>query len=220
MRYWFLSMSLTALFVVGTPLLVEAKAAVGSPTRAIQDLDDMLATFKTGKDLSEADKKYNQELKRKIISGIFDIQELTKKALAHHWETISEKERSHVIDLMVALIEEKALLSKEQSAAKVKGGGKYTVLYRGERFLNDTQTRAFVQTKVLVPSENISLRLNYRLKKQAGVWKVYDIIVDEASLIENYSYQFNSIITKHGFQELVNRIERKLDEVQKVRKEN
>ena len=59
--------------------------------------------------------------------------------------------------------------------------------------------------------ENISIALNYRLKKKGDEWKIYDVIVDEASLVDNYRYQFNSIITKHGYADLIRRMNEKLN---------
>lgn len=189
-----------------------------SPTRAIKDLDAMLDDFKTGTKLSEMDEEHNRELKMKIIHGTFDIRELSKLSLAKHWNKLTEAQRDHFVDLMVSLLEEKALFSKEQSAAKSKSGGKYKVLYRGHKFLDKAKNKSFVRTKVLVPSENIDIILNYKLKNKDGQWKIYDVIVDEASLVANYKFQFNSIITKHGYDELVDRMTKKLDEIKTERR--
>jgi phospholipid transport system substrate-binding protein len=184
-----------------------------SPTQAIKDLDAMLDDFKTGKNLSAADEQHNRDLKMNIIHGTFDIRELSKLALGNHWPTLTTQQQDHFVDLMVSLLEEKALFSKEQSAAKSKSGGKYKVVYQGHKFLDPAKTRAFVKTKVLVPSENIDINLNYKLKTDNGKWKIYDVIVDEASLVANYKFQFNSIITKNSYDELVNRMQKKLDEI-------
>jgi phospholipid transport system substrate-binding protein len=184
-----------------------------SPTQAIKDLDAMLDDFKTGKNLSAADEQHNRDLKMNIIHGTFDIRELSKLALANHWPTLTSQQQDHFVDLMVSLLEEKALFSKEQSAAKSKSGGKYKVVYQGHKFLDPAKTRAFVKTKVLVPSENIDINLNYKLKTDNGKWKIFDVIVDEASLVANYKFQFNSIITKNSYDELVNRMQKKLDEI-------
>jgi phospholipid transport system substrate-binding protein len=43
---------------------------------------------------------------------------------------------------------------------------------------------------------------------------VYDVIVDDASLVDNYRYQFDTIITKSGYPELVQRMKKKLTELQ------
>lgn len=193
----------------------------GTPTRAIQDLDDMLDDFivkKKGEKLTPKEEAHNRELKQKIIHGTFDIRELSKRSLGKHWKDRTEEERDHFVQVLTDLLEEKALFSKEQSAAKSKEGGKYFVVYRGHRYKDGTKTHAFVRTKVVIPAENIDIELNYRLRKGSNDWMIYDIIVDEASLVNNYRYQFNSIITKHGYKDLIRRMETKLDEFKKDRK--
>lgn len=193
-------------------------AEVGTPMRAIQDVDDVLDHFKKGKELSKADQKYNEKLKRKIIYGTFDVRELSRLALANHWDERSAADHDRFINLMVALLEEKALFAHEQSAAKSKEGGKYGVIYQDERFLEGDSNRALVLTKVNVPSENISIQLNYRLKKnEKNEWKIYDIVVDDASLVSNYRYQFNSIITKDGYDHLIGLMQKKLDQIRNKR---
>lgn len=187
--------------------------AEGTPTRAIQDLDGMLDDFKVkqgGRPLSEVDEAYNRALKQKILHGTFDLRELARLSLAKHWAQRTEAEQGQFVQLLTDLLEEKALFSKEQSAAKSKSGGKYFVVYRGHKFEDAAKNRSFVRTKVVVPSENIDIELNYRLKKEGNTWKIYDIIVDEASLVDNYKFQFDSIIKKHGYPDLVRRMSEKL----------
>lgn len=192
----------------------------GTPTRAIQTLDDMLDDFKVaekGKKLSAADEAFNTNLKQKIIHGTFDIRELGKQSLGGHWNQEADANRERFIQLLTDLLEQKALFSKEQSAAKSKNGGKYFVVYRGHKFDSADNQRAFVRTKVVVPSENVDIALNYRLKKMGNEWKIYDVIVDEASLVDNYKYQFDSIIKKHGFADLLQRMTTKLDDIKSKR---
>ena len=81
----------------------------GTPTRAIQELDDMLDDFKVaekGKNLSAADQAHNTQLKQKIIHGTFDIQELSRQSLGGHWNQISEGERSRFVGLLTDLLEQ------------------------------------------------------------------------------------------------------------------
>lgn len=188
----------------------------GTPTRAIQDLDDMLDDFavaSTGGKLTAEQQAKNRSLKQKIIHGTFDIRELSKLSLSKHWDKRTPAEQDEFVSLLTDLLEEKALFSKEQSAAKSKSGGKYYVIYGGHKFLNKAKTKSYVRTKVVVPAENIDITLNYRLKKVGSEWKIYDIIVDQASLVDNYRYQFDSIIRKNGYDELVSRMKKKLDQI-------
>jgi len=222
------AMTLVVFFVMGAVLQTTAQAKAGkmryypagSPTRAIQDLDDMLDDFKVaskGRKLSAGQEAHNRKIKQNIIHGTFDIRELSKLSLSKHWSKRTPTEQDEFVTLLTNLLEEKALFSKEQSAAKSKSGGKYYVNYTGHKFLNKGKTKAYVRTKVVVPSENIDITLNYKLKKKGGEWKIYDVIVDEASLVDNYKYQFNKIIVQKGYQDLVDRMSKKLSQIRRDR---
>ncbi len=223
-------MTLVVFFAMGALLQTTAQTEIpksryypaGSPTRAIQDLDDMLDDFKVvpkGRKLSASQETHNRKIKQDIIHGTFDIRELSRLSLSKHWGKRTPVEQDGFVTLLTNLLEEKALFSKEQSAAKSKSGGKYYVNYTGHKFLNKGKTKAYVRTKVVIPSENIDITLNYKLKRKDGQWKIYDVIVDEASLVDNYRYQFNKIIVKNGYQDLVNRMSRKLSQIRRDREE-
>ncbi len=202
-------------------LLSAVSVAAITPTASIKALDTKLEQFKVregGKPLSPEDEAFNQNLKREVISGTFDVKELSRLSLGRHWKERTPQEREAFPKLLSDLLEEKALFSKEQSIQKSKhSGGKYSVSYSGHTFLNAEKTRAFVKTRVSVPSEKITITLNYRMKKAGDGWVIYDVIVDEASLVDNYRYQFNSIIKKHGYPELVSRMSNKLDSIRNKR---
>jgi len=189
-----------------------------TPTKAIQELDGMLDDFHIG-NLTPEQEAENRQLKKKIIHGTFDIRELSRLSLAKHWAEISKEEQDHFVTLLTDLLEEKALFSKEQLAAKSKTAKKYRVIYKGHKFSDAKKERSFVITKVIVPAENIDITLNYKLKRQDGDWKIFDVIVDNASLVDNYRYQFDSIIKKHGYSDLVRRMTNKLDEIKAKRQE-
>lgn len=192
-------------------------AKPGSPMRAIQALDDQLSSFKKGDHLSEADKTYNKELKKEIINGTFDVRELSKVSLANHWAELSVNDKDKFTQLMTDILQEKALFSNEHMESKKKGGSKYTVSYVKESYITKKKDRAQVYTMINIPADRLKIKLNYKLKKQGVEWKIYDIIVDEASLVQNYKYQFNKIINKDGYNHLVGLMEKKLQKVKEER---
>lgn len=185
-----------------------------SPTEAIRELDRQLGSYRTGASLSEADKLFNRQLKQRILSGTFDIRELCRISLGKHWSQRTEAERDHLVMLMTSLLEEKAVTSKEQTVERSGSSNVYSVRYLGDTFLDPKKKRAKVRSKVFVPSHNIAIEISYKLQRATtdSPWKIYDVIVDDSSLVENYAYQFESIIAKHGYADLVARMERKLRE--------
>lgn len=204
---------LSLLFLLSMPAFAAGKAPLGTPTRAIQDLDDKLDDYKTGDKLSEEDKAFNRQLKKDIIHGTFDIRELCQISLGRHWGERTAKEQDDFVQLMTDLLEHRAILSKEQGQKKAKSEQVYSITYRGDKYLNEEKTKALTKTNVYVKSEDINVLLSYKLKKMSDIWKIYDVIVDGASLGDNYKFQFDSIIKKDGFDDLVKRMRRKYEEI-------
>lgn len=188
----------------------QVSAPQGTPTWEIQEIERKLEEYDTSPNLSAAQKAKNRKLKREILSGAFDLRELSRLALDKHWSSISSGEQSSFVNLMQSLLETKAIFSKEQSKTQ---GKTYTVSYKGDKFY-DKDSRAKTLTQIYIPKENVTIDIEYKLKKKGNKWMVFDIVVDNASLVENYRYQFNNIITKHGYSELVSRMRKKLSELQ------
>ena len=184
-------------------------APEGTPTRQIQDIEAKMDQFKTGNNLTEADKANNAKIKRDILNGTFDLRELSRLALDRHWNQISAAEQNNFVDLMTDLLETRAIFAREHRQTQ---GKSYQVQYIGDTY-SDNKAAAKTSTKVIIPKENLKVAINYNLKKNSSAWKIYDVNVDGASLVENYRYQFDNIITKQGYPELVKRMRKKLVEM-------
>jgi len=184
-------------------------APAGTPTYEIQQIEVKMDAYKTGDNVTAEDRANNAKIKRDILNGTFDLRELSQLALDKHWTGLSAAERSNFVSLMTTLLETKAIFSKEHTKTQGKA---YIVKYLGDSY-SDNKTKAKTMTKVSVPSEDVKVDIEYKLKKDSSGWKVFDVIVDDASLVENYRYQFDTIITKHGYAELVRRMQKKLAEI-------
>lgn len=202
-------------FTIPTPPKKQAKYfPEGTPSRAIQDLDDMLDSYITSPKTPE-DEAYNANLKRAVIHGTFDIRELCRVALDKHWNEIQENDQKYFVDLMLRLLQRKAIFSKEQGQKKKTGKNLYQITYVGDEFLSPDKATALAKSKVFIPSQNLNITLNYKLKKEEAGWRIFDIVVDGASLVDNYKYQFDKIIGKEGYPGLVKRMETKLQDLEK-----
>lgn len=181
-------------------------AAPGTPTRAILDIEDKMKSYKTQKPLSAADEEYNAKIKREIIQGTFDLRELCRRSLDKHWDQRSGAEQDQFVNLMSRILEKKALFTSEQSKTR---GKKYVVNYRGDSFSQGNMAISKIHIRT---QDNNEVNIQYRFRKVGSQWRIYDVVVDDASLVDNYRYQFDSIIKKYGYGELVNRMNKKLME--------
>ena len=204
---------ISMLIVMGSAVAREKKLyPEGTPTRSIQDLDAMLDQYRVSAKQPE-DVKFNAELKERVLKGTFDIRRLCRLALARHWNEVGKEKQDKFVELMTQLLSKKAIFSREQGGQKGQSI-KYFVENKGHTFLNEAKDKAVVKTVARIPSEAINIGLEYKMIKEAdSQWKIYDVIVDGASLLNNYRYQFDTIIKKDGFADLMHRMESKLKEL-------
>jgi ABC-type transporter MlaC component len=49
--------------------------------------------------------------------------------------------------------------------------------------------------------------VEYRLQNHQGTWLVYDLLIDDGSIITNFRTQFDRVIRQESYDELVKRLE-------------
>ncbi len=203
------------VFIVSAASVGWAKAGL-TPLQSIKELDAMADQYKVGKNLTAQDKVFNQQLKKDILRGTFDLRELAKIALDKYWSQRTKREQDRFVELLTQILEERSLFSKERAVEKGEGKS-YLISYKSQKYLNKEQTDAYVHTVIRLPKKNLKVDLDYKLKKTDGAWKIYDVVFDGASLVDNYRYSFGNIIKKQGYDELVRRMENKLKEFRSKR---
>ncbi len=62
-----------------------------------------------------------------------------------------------------------------------------------------------------VARRDADIEITYELHRKDGKWMIFNIVLDNVDLIQNYQSQFNSIILKYGWNDLIQRMQKKLD---------
>lgn len=188
---WSLSFALTFLIV--------GMAIAGEPQDQFRQTTDQVLAILSDPALKSPDKtKERRELILKAIDERFDWEEMARRSLARHWAQRTPDERKEFIRLFKDLLERVYM-------DKVDGNSWDKVLYEGEQIDGDY---AVLKVKVLT-SDNQSIQVEYRMRKRDNRWLVYDFIVEGVGLVNNYRIQFNEIILKTSYQELVKRLKAK-----------
>ena len=90
------------------------------------------------------------------------------------------------------------------------GNPNYTIKYEKEtKEGNGADVTGTLLTTARGKKVKISLEYKMLWKDH---WVVYDVVTDEQSMLENYRAEFNKIINKEGFDALLKRMKKKLDE--------
>ena len=133
---------------------------------------------------------------RKVADQMFDWRAMAREALGDHWAKRSVEEQNEFARLFMNLFED-AYLSKIRLAEADK------FEYLGETAVGD---EAVVRTRV-VTRNGSAIPVNYRTRRdEAGHWRVYDLDVERISLVRNYRSQFDSIIRRTSFEQLIARL--------------
>ena len=188
------------IFLIFLTTAFSVTSFAGEPTEEIKETTDKIIAILTEPALKGPDKKNERNrLVRKVVDERFDWGEMSRRALARHWRKRSDKEKKLFIDLFGRLLERTYM-------DRVGGYSGEKVLYEGERV---DGKYGIVKVKIVTKKET-EIPVKYRVKKKGGEWLVYDISVQGVSLINNYRKQFNSIILRSSFNDLIKKLEAKV----------
>jgi phospholipid transport system substrate-binding protein len=186
---------LLALILLSMPI----PALAGEPLELLKAAADrVIAVLKDPRLKSAEQKKERVEQLKAIINPIFDYEEVARRTLAAHWRRRSPAEQEEFTKLFRAFLEK--IYSDRIDH------------YEGERVVfareNVDQEYAEVEAKV-IGLKNEESPVLYRLKRSDGKWKVYDAVVENISIVNNFRSQFDRVISKSSFDELKNMLREK-----------
>ncbi len=136
-----------------------------------------------------------------LYAEMFDQEELSKWCLGRNWNKLSEAQRKEFLPLFQQVLE--------------KTYGDRILSYSDEKILFDREVpiskgRVEVQTRVMT-TKSKEVPFNYRVfQNKSGTWKVYDVVVENVSLVMNYRSQFNEILAKGTPDELLEILRKKV----------
>jgi ABC-type transporter MlaC component len=135
------------------------------------------------------------EAVRAVAGQAFDVTETAKRALGLHWQQRTSAERGEFVQLFRDLLERGYL-------SRIGEYGGEQIKYVSENIDGDHAiVRALIVTKkgTQVPVES-------RLLQKADRWLIYDVLVENVSLIASYRSQFDRVIRTTSYEELVRRL--------------
>ena len=198
---------MTRLYKFALALGLPAILAVGmgtSPVRASVPGEQVKATIdQVMKVLGDpafqgpSKKTERREKLRQIVLPRFDFAEMAKRALGSNWNRYPNQQREFVTAFTQLL--------EETYADHIEAAKGDKVVYLNERTEKDY---AEVATKVISPNGE-ETSMTYKLHAVESDWKVYDIVVENVSVVNNYRAQFNRVLSNASLEELIKRIKEK-----------
>ena len=136
------------------------------------------------------------EQMKKVIYARFDFPEMAKRSLGLHWRKRTAQEQKEFVALFADLLE-------RSYRKKIERYTDQEIIYTKEEVDNKY---GVVTTEIADKRENLEIPVEYRVIRHDNQWKVYDVVIDGISLIGNYRSQFNRIIQRGSYDELVQKM--------------
>jgi len=132
-----------------------------------------------------------------VIKDRMDYEEMARRALGAPFSTLSPRDQKEFVGLFVQLL-------RDAFAGRMAERSDGQVVFLGE-FRDD----AFAEVKARMQGRKIDTPVEFRLVHYAQEWRVYDVVIDGASIVSNYRSQFTSIIRDVSYVGLVKKMKQK-----------
>jgi len=180
-------------------LVLPAAAFAGAPLDTVKDYaDKVLEVLRNPALKAESAKKVKKEKIRAIAEKMFDFSELSKRTLARNWNKLSPEQQNEFVALYESLLED-AYANRIMSYTDEK------IVFNKEIPL--TEKTAEVQSVVM--RRNGEVPIYYRVILKDGAWRVYDVVIEGVSLINNYRTQFREILANKPPESLLETLRKK-----------
>ncbi len=184
---------LSRLTPVLLTLILDVSVWAGEPLEQVKQTTDKILSILNNPSLKVSGKAGEQKnLIWKAVDERFDWEELSRRSLGLHWTKLNSENRKEFITLYSTLLGRAYLNRVDDYSGE-------NVRYEKERIDGDY---AVVEVRVITRTGR-EIPASYRLKSNGADWRVYDIWVQGVSLVNNYRAQFNSIIVRSSYEELV-----------------
>ena len=188
--WWGAWLLVAACGVAGSALAQEAPDALVKRV-----VDDVTSALKADKDLQTGNRAKINALIDHKVAPVINFQRMTQSAVGRHWQRATPEQQA-------ALTREfKVLLTNTYSYAFSEYKPETVIEYRPMRMQagdTDAVVRSLIRTGSREP-----ISIDYYLEKDGTGWKVVDLNVLGARLVENYKNTFNAENNNHGVDGLI-----------------
>jgi phospholipid transport system substrate-binding protein len=188
--YWLSVLAVTCLAFAAV-----AGASIPDPQQMIRDSgEELLGELAERKAELEADPRKIYPFVERFVLPHFDFREMSQAAMGRYWRQATEAQQDDVVR------EFRELLVRTYATALLGYTGQQ-VQYLPMQWKPD-DTRVMVPTRIASPGAP-PIPIDYRLKYDGERWLIYDVVIDNVSLVANYRGQFNGVVRSQGIDGLI-----------------
>jgi len=187
-----------AVFIVLT-IVTPVLSAQGPMETTKIHVDKVLAVLKDPTLTGESGKQAKIEKISEIAEEVFNFTELSKRSLGQAWSQFTPEQQTEFVSLYKMLL-------KNTYADRIVSYNNEKIEFGKEVPLSDTTTE--IETTIGTNTGNVPI--NYRMINNNGQWRVYDVVIEGVSLINNYRTQFRGILANNTPEGLIEILRKKV----------
>ena len=179
------------MMLIGFATSAKAETPKAQLQKTMESVMALTQTFESEQDFTD-----NKDRLKQIILPRFDFTEMARRSLGNRWRTLAGREKEFVAAFMQ--FAEASYMNALSS-------------YRGEKMTYGREqvdeNLAEVDTQVLGRGDPAPV--TYKLHLVGDEWKVYDVIIENVSVVSNYRSQFIRILQTSSLDELMKKLKEK-----------
>ncbi len=198
------SFLLLIVTLISLSFLSENYLYAGEPTETVKKILNKVMEIQTDPKLRKLRNKRRLAIK-KVIQKNFDSTLMAKNALGSYWNKLSKKEKEEFAKLFEDLFQE------SYTKMVLDFLKKETIKYEKEEKRGD---EVIVKTKILKMEDEIPVY--YHLRKVGKRWLIFDVDIDEVSIVGNYRRAFSRVIRMASFKALMKKMRLQQEAIKKA----
>ncbi len=186
---------LTMLLVLGMAGLAWA----GEPTEVIRvAVDEITAILRDPKYKDPANFEEQKSRVTAKAEKFIDKRRFAQITLGRDWRRLTPAQQEEFTELYARLVE-------DTYVDRIREYSDEKVIFTGESMTGENKA----EVSTLVVSKGKDIPVAYRMFKDEGRWRAYDVLVEGVSLVMNYRSQFNQLMANGGPERLLEQLRQK-----------
>jgi phospholipid transport system substrate-binding protein len=175
------------------PLAALAQEAPDALVKRVSE--ELLQLVRTDKDLASGNQRKVVEVAEQKVLPHFDFERMTRLAVGKNWQQASDAQKQ-------ALVKEFRTMLVRTYSSSLSAYRNQTIEVKPLKM--SAQDKDTTVRTAVIQQGGPPIPIDYSMEKTAeGAWKVYDVVIDGASLVTTYRSSFNDQVQKGGIDGLV-----------------
>jgi phospholipid transport system substrate-binding protein len=132
---------------------------------------------------------------RATFKDAIDFQSFAEHAMAERWAKLTDKQRVGVRDALQDLIESRYLVGDAKPIDRKKVPTGPSRVKGGEAEVDGS-----------VKQREVDIKFVLKMKAAGDRWRLYDVVIDNLSLVDDYKAQFATFLKKKSVEDLITRL--------------